>query len=245
MDNGHCRVAVHIDLLDTSYFRNKLVDAYASFRALHSARPNQEEPHEGHRWTDGQATVVAADVDQPDASTVEVLRGAAAEYSRTGWPVLPLNPKTGRLVCSQPPDGPECAEQWWERPYGIACRTGDLFDVLQVPSWLGEHMLPAVGQLACVWEVQIPLVRTWWFMVTPGAPVVAEFGYFVRTGRLHRAGSYVVMPPTPIVDGCSRWVTRQPGRLAADRLPHSLAIQWAAIRAVGALRQAFPAGDAS
>lgn len=184
------------------------------------------------------ASVPADRHPEPGAQALAAaLCGAAVDYSREGWPVLPLDPESGRPVCSRPPDDPDQARQWWsDRPYGIGCPAGVCFDVVQMPSWLGERLLLGMEHIAIVWEVQRPLACTWWFLVTPGAPIVTELRHVAPGVQLHGTDALVRLPPTPVQGGISRWVARQPHHDEPPRLPHSLTLQWAAIRAANAAR---------
>lgn len=127
------------------------------------------------------------------------------------------------------------AEHWWggEHVYGIACRTGEVLDAIEVPSWLGPYVLPAVEHYGFVVEVTRPLGASWLFFVTPGSPRIADLPR-VASLRLHTAGAWVLLPPTPLIGGAARWVVRHP----EFRLPHSLCVQWAVVRGVTAARHA-------
>lgn len=80
-------------------------------------------------------------------------------YCTAGWPIVPVcHPTADQLVCGRSPDDPETAREWWsDRPYGIACRTGIVFDALQVPPWIGERLLPLVEHYATVIAIERPL----------------------------------------------------------------------------------------
>jgi hypothetical protein len=159
------------------------------------------------------------------------LRAAAVRYLAAGWPILPARePTNEQLVCNRGPADPRTAAQWWsDRPYGIACRTGVLFDVLQVPGWLGEQVLPGVEHHGGALIRQRSLEVVWQFLVTPGAPTIAELP--AGSGvRLIGAGRWIVLPPTPVLGGGTRWATRP--RLPGFRPPHSLTVQWAVVRAM-------------
>jgi hypothetical protein len=171
-------------------------------------------------------------------SAAHELAVAAARYSAAGWPILPVRqPAADRLVCGQSPPDPETAREWWsDQPYGIACRTGVLFDALQVPRWLGRRLLPAVEHNATVIEVERSLEAAWLFLVTPGSPGIPDLPRAVAV-RLHGRGAWVLLPPTPTLGGSARWIVR-PVEL---RLPHSLTMQWSVIRAVSAARHEIAA----
>lgn len=171
--------------------------------------------------------------DEP-ATIASQLKAAAVRLHRAGWPVLPAaHPAADRLVSGRcPPDEQTAADWWSDQPYGIACRTGELFDALQVPSWLGARLLPSVEHYATVVEVTRALESVWLFLVTPGAVGIADLPRSVDI-RLHTTGGWILLPPTPTLGGASRWVSR-PAQL---RLPHALTMQWAVVRAVSAARR--------
>lgn len=167
-------------------------------------------------------------------TTIAQLQGAAVRLCANGWPILPVcYPTADRLVIGITPPDPETAADWWsEQPYGIACRTGELFDAIQVPIWLGERLLPAVEHYATVIEVRRSLEAFWLFLVTKGARRITDLprncGLIVRG-----TGEWILVPPTPTLGGGTRWVARQ----RELRLPHSLSLQWAAVRAVSMARR--------
>lgn len=166
--------------------------------------------------------------------SINELTAAAIRYSRAGWPILPVSqPTADRLISSYSPPDAETAGEWWaDQPYGIACRTGVLFDALQVPRWLGQRLLPAVEHQATVIEVARSLEVAWLFLVTPGSPGIPDLPRGVEI-HLHGAGSWVLLPPTPTLGGSASWVARQ----ADLRLPHSLTLQWSAVRALTCARR--------
>lgn len=164
-------------------------------------------------------------------------------YSTAGWPIVPVcQPTADRLVCGFSPPDPNTAREWWaDEPYGIGCRTGVLFDVLQVPPWLGKRLLPAVEHHAAVIEVERALEAVWLFLVTTGSRRISDLPRAVHI-QLHTAGGWILLPPTPTLGGSTRWVCR-PTPLRPDelRLPHCLTLQWAAVRAITAARHEIAA----
>jgi hypothetical protein len=169
----------------------------------------------------------------PAPTTISVegrLRAAAVRYCAAGWPILPVYLDTDGLVCGRPPADAAAAHEWWsERAYGIACRTGELFDVLRVPRWLGERMLPAVEHSVTVVEVEKSAECPWFFLVTADSSYIPDLPHVVSGVSLLGSGGLVLLPPTPSV----RWVVRQ----AELHLPHSLTLQWAAFHAAIAARR--------
>lgn len=169
----------------------------------------------------------------------DALTLAAVRYCAAGWPILPAcQPAADRLVCGRSPEDPETAREWWaDQPYGIACRTGVLFDALQVPLWLGRRLLPPIQHYASVIEIERPLEIAWLFLVTAGSPRIPDLPH-TTTVRLHGAGQWILLPPTPTLGGFARWVTRPPEL----RLPHSLTMQWSVVRAINTARHEIAAG---
>ena len=75
----------------------------------------------------------------------QVLRAVEA-YVEEGWPILPLSPAGDHLVSGMvPPDARTAVEWWSDRPYGIGCRVGVKFDVMEMSSQLvlQRHLLGA------------------------------------------------------------------------------------------------------
>jgi hypothetical protein len=170
--------------------------------------------------------------------SIAELRAAAIRYSLAGWPILPVRPPAAdRPIIGFSPADPKTAGEWWaDRPYGIACRTGVLFDVVQVPRWLGRLLLPAAGPHATVIEAARALDAVWLFLVTPNAPGIPDLPRHAGV-RLHGAGSWVLLPPTPTPGGSVSWIAG-----GCDLpLPHSLALQWAITRVASGARRERPA----
>jgi hypothetical protein len=189
---------------------------------------NVTECNEGYPTSDDDARSLAAQ-----------LKAAAVRLCGAGWPILPVSyPTADRLVSGRCPPDEDAAADWWsDQPYGIACRTGELFDALQVPSWLGRMLLPAVEHYATVVEVATALETAWLFLVTPNSPGIPDLPRDIGI-RLRGAGDWILVPPTPTLGGTSRWVARPPEqRLAEQRLPHSLTLQWSVVRAVSSARR--------
>jgi hypothetical protein len=167
-------------------------------------------------------------------SVTDALAAAAVRYRRAGWPIVPVSyPAADTLVCGCTPPDPEAAREWWsERPYGIACPTGVVFDALQVPPWLGRRVLATLDHYATVAAVERSLEACWLFFVTPGSPGIPDLPRGVGV-RLHGAGAWVPLPPTPLLGGAVRWVNR-PNQF---KLPHSLNLQWTVLRSITAARR--------
>ncbi|HET8642535.1 MAG TPA: bifunctional DNA primase/polymerase [Pseudonocardiaceae bacterium] len=163
------------------------------------------------------------------------LREAAVAYARVGWPILPVEtPTADRLICGRCPPDATTAHDWWtDEPYGIACRTGEVFDALQMPARLGELVLPVLAQYGAPAVVEVPLTGNWLFLVTPGAPRITDLP--ADSGvRLRGRGWWILLPPTVVIGGTVAWVgSSGPG----GRLPHSMTVQWAALRALVTMRR--------
>lgn len=158
------------------------------------------------------------------------LRQAAVEYVAAGWPILPVEtPTADRLICGRCPPDAKTAYAWWsDEPYGIACRTGEVFDAVQMPARLGELVLPALAQYGPPAVVEAPLTGDWLFLVTPGSPRITDLPADSQV-RLRGKDWWILLPPTPVIGGRASWI----GRAGVDgRLPHSMAVQWAALRAL-------------
>jgi hypothetical protein len=163
------------------------------------------------------------------------LRDAAAGYVRAGWPILPVETPTGdRLICGRCPRDVATVHDWWaEEPYGIAGCAGDVFDVVEMPTWLGALVLPSLRQHGNPAVVEVPLTGSWLFLVTPGSPRITDLPAGCGV-TLHGEGRWILLPPTPVVGGSVAWVG-QDGR--RGRLPHSMTVQWAALKAFVAARR--------
>jgi Bifunctional DNA primase/polymerase, N-terminal len=161
------------------------------------------------------------------------------DYTRAGWPVLPVEvPTADRLICGRSPGDATTAEEWWtEQAYGIACYTGELFDALEMPTQLGEQVLAMLSQHGPPAVIEVPLTGNWLFLVTPGAPRIADLP--AASGvRLHGKRRWILLPPTPVIGGAVAWIGQPKGRF-----PHSMTAQWTARRALvnarGSHRQTF------
>jgi hypothetical protein len=181
---------------------------------------------------------------------------AAVAYAAGGWSILPTRgPGFEEPVCLRPPVAAEHAFGWWsDRAYGIACRTGDLFDTVAVSAELGRAMLPRLvaHHLPVLRVFDRERVETWHFLVTPGSPRIADLPR-ASPVRLIGRGGCIPLPPTPIADVAVRWLAYEPGVVARVRmlpvvtpelvslrtLPHSLQLQWAALRTLTAMNSSM------
>ena len=159
------------------------------------------------------------------------LRRAARRYADHDWPVVPGARLSGnRFDCDQIgcptvtchpalPDwereallDPDRITGWWQRSeYGVLLATGHTFDVLEVAGPVGRTLAREVhGPVAFAPNGKLP--HRWMFVVRGGAgllPALAGNSAVV----LHRTGSWIPAPPTPLPTGAVRWVTR-PGEYA-------------------------------
>lgn len=175
------------------------------------------------------------------------LAAAATRYLRGGWPILPARlpiradgfaVSLRGLAAHLPPTDPAVARRWWSGGgHGIAVSTGTSFDVLTMPAAVARHVVASLPP-GLVTAAARPDDR-WAIPVIPGSPLPETlFGW--RGVRLHAAGEYVLLPPTPLATGTITWVA---GPLTAAHespvaLPHSVAVQRAALEAL----RAGPAG---
>jgi hypothetical protein len=151
-----------------------------------------------------------------------LLARAAHVYAAHDWPVIPGARLVGdRFDCGDPacptltchparPDwqftaslDPARIATWWQRiDHGVLLATGHSFDVLEVAGAAGWHLAREVrGPIA------VAPPQRWMFLVAPGgtlAPELAENPSVV----LHRSGSWIPAPPTPLPTGPVRWEVR-------------------------------------
>jgi hypothetical protein len=159
------------------------------------------------------------------------LRRAARRYADHDWPVVPGARLSGdRFDCDQigcptvtchPAVldwerqallDPDRIAGWWQRSeYGVLLATGHTFDVLEVAGPVGRKLAREVhGPVAVAPNGK--QAHRWMFVLRGGAgllPALAGNSAVV----LHRAGSWIPAPPTPLPTGAVRWVTR-PGEYA-------------------------------
>jgi Bifunctional DNA primase/polymerase, N-terminal len=188
------------------------------------------------------ATVATDQVQDGSPTAVELavterLRAAAVAYVKAGWSVLPTSLTGDRLVAGRSPLDVTMAADWWsQRPYGIGCRLGHEFDVLEVPIRLGEAVLAELRRLRPLAPaplvVEVSEQQRWLFLVTPGFKQIPELP---TRGPIHLcgAGRWIVLPPTPTVGGQVLWVDADGSSVPTlAGVPHSLTAQWAASHAL-------------
>jgi hypothetical protein len=203
--------------------------------ATHRDRPRQDRPPQ--------------DRPRHDRPTTSELTAAAIRYLRAGWPVAPArlpirapgaSVSVRELAVHVPPTDEATAGRWWSvRRAGIAALTGIAFDVLIVPAGIG-HQVSAAFPPGAV-PAAAPPSGDWLLPVTTGTPLADELAD--RGVRLHGAGDYVLLPPTPLGTGVLTWVTGPltGGAQQPVHLPHALAVQRAALEALRGPRRAHPA----
>ena len=147
------------------------------------------------------------------------LRRAALGYAGRGWPVVPGACFTGtRFTCGLGCQTFSChpadeaweehatcdpgtlSEAWRRRPYSVLLATGEAFDVLEVPAYMGAD----AARMARAPVAVTPLGR-WMFLVRPGGSLHPE----LRSQHdviLHGGGSWIPAPPVRTQHGRVRWV---------------------------------------
>lgn len=156
-----------------------------------------------------------------------LLRRAALQYARHGWPVVPGAYRSGtRFRCDRAgcptsgchpayEDWPRAAScevvnvlGWWaRRDHSVLLATGVGCDVIEAPAWAGEAVVQTLGEHAG--PVAITPTGSWLFFVRPGEglrPELAERPDVVR----HTSGSWVPAPPTRFPEGRTRWRVSPP-----------------------------------
>ena len=176
----------------------------------------------------------------------KALRDAAASATRWGWPVMPgtflgadqrwygregatrLCPIEDIWVEAPVTDRVEAYEVWSENPYGVLLVCGRGVDVLELPEELG-WLLPAPKVPQAPLAVSSP-PRQWLLFTATGSGHLS--GELARAGvRLHTAGAWVALPPTPVEPmSPQRWLA--PPQLSTDGLPDTEKVQHALLTAL-------------
>lgn len=153
------------------------------------------------------------------------LRHAALTYARHGWQVVAGSRLCGhRFKCA-----PSCAtvschplhapaghgatheirptrdtrlieDRWRRTPHSVLLATGEAFDVVEVPAYIGAI---AAGQLNG--PVAVTPTGQWMFLVRPGEPLHPELAQH-HDVVLHGIGSWIPAPPVRTPQGSIRWV---------------------------------------
>jgi len=150
------------------------------------------------------------------------LRGDRFACEQIGCPTLTCHPALSDWQNTASLDPARIAE-WWQRGnYGVLLATGHTFDVLEVAGPIGWKLArEARGPIA------VAPSQRWMFFVRPDAhilPALAEHASVV----LHRGGSWIPAPPTPLPTGTVRWLAR-PAEYGWEP-DDPLAVQRAAVR---------------
>lgn len=194
------------------------------------------------------------------------LRRVAVRYAMHGWEVTPGAflarhrfvcgragcPTTGCHPALEEWEGAASADPvrvaaWWRvRPHAVLLATGHTFDVLEVPAYLGQHVLEASRPHPGVTipghdQVRGPVALTpggrWMFLVRPGDPLRPELDQCLYVVR-HGPGSWIPAPPTRLPEGTVRWVV--PPEEARWQFPDSYAVQELMVDALQAHVPAHP-----
>jgi hypothetical protein len=173
------------------------------------------------------------------------LRRAAARYAAHGWAVVPgaclVGPRFTcglgcRTVSVHPAvepwrdhttdDPDQVAAIWSRRPYSVLLATGDAFDVLDVPAYIGMPAARSVrGPVAVT-----PLGR-YMFLVRPGAELRSELAQR-HSVVLHGKHSWIPAPPTRTPLGFVRWTVAP--QQTEWQLPESSRVQDALVATIPA-----------
>jgi hypothetical protein len=150
------------------------------------------------------------------------LRHAALVYARHGWKVLAGSRLCGdrfkcspgcRTVACHPVDYHPTDDRWdnatvdadaitqsWRRsPHSVLLTTGDAFDVVEVPAYIG-----ALAEDALRGPVVVTPTGQWMYLVRPGQPLHPELAQH-HDVVLHNAGSWIPAPPMRSPEGPIRW----------------------------------------
>lgn len=146
------------------------------------------------------------------------LRHAALAYAAHGWKVVAGARLCGhrfscgpgcRTVSCHPPHGrwestatvnsDAIVERWRHSPHSVLLATGDAFDVVEVPAYMGTGASDKVrGPVAVT-----PLGR-WMFLVRPGGDLHPDLAQ-QHDVVLHGGGSWIPAPPVRMPEGRVRW----------------------------------------
>ncbi|BCL13152.1 MULTISPECIES: bifunctional DNA primase/polymerase [Micromonospora] len=171
----------------------------------------------------------------------EVTPGACLARSRfvcgrAGCPTVGCHPALENWELAASTDPARVATWWHNRPHGVLLPTGRAFDVLEVPSYLGQHVLDAISDHPADRSrgpVAVTPTGRWMFLVLPGDPLRPELDHCFHVVR-HGVGSWIPAPPTRLPEGPVRWALAP--EQARWRLPDSYLVQKVmvdALRATG------------
>ncbi|MBO4209323.1 bifunctional DNA primase/polymerase [Micromonospora echinofusca] len=178
----------------------------------------------------------------------EVTPGACLARSRfvcgrAGCPTVGCHPALENWENAASADPARVATWWRDRPHGVLLPTGRAFDVVEVPAYLGRHVLATRrgaggGSDPTHGPVAVTPTGRWMFLVRPGDPLRPELDqcfYVVR----HGLGSWIPAPPTRLPEGPVRWAVAP--EQARWRVPDSYAVQGRLIDALRAVGPGVPA----
>lgn len=186
------------------------------------------------------------------------LRKAAVTATRRGWPVALATflgadrhwhgRDAATALCpvkdtwqSTPVTDPDHAQQIWaQQPYGVLLVCGQAVDVLELPHRLAG-LLPALvaGNLAVPVAATGPPPR--WLLFVATGPSTLSADLALASVRLHSAGAWVALPPTPVAHLITaRWTV--PPLQGAERTPLPTAEQVQQVLLDALLRSGLPAG---
>jgi hypothetical protein len=146
------------------------------------------------------------------------LRHAALTYAMHGWKVVAgsrlcgprfscgpgcrtvaCHPLLRRWEQSATSDSDAIAERWRRTPHSVLLATGEAFDAVEVPAYIGSlAAASARGPVAVT-----PLGR-WMFLVRPGGHLHQDLAQH-HDVVLHGPGSWIPAPPVRTPDGRVRW----------------------------------------
>lgn len=162
---------------------------------------------------------------------------------RAGCPTVGCHPALENWEHAASTDPARVAAWWRSRPHAVLLPTGHAFDVLEVSTHLGRHMLDAVRAHPADAGVHGPVAVTptgrWMFLVRPGDPLRPELEECFHVVR-HGCGSWIPAPPTRLPEGAVRWAVAP--EHAHWRLPGSYCLQSALVDALRATGVTLPAG---
>lgn len=150
---------------------------------------------------------------------------------RAGCPTTRCHPALDNWEQNASTDPARIATWWRIRPHAVLLATGRAFDVVEVPAYLGQHVLdatrphpglPGTGNDRVRGPVAITPDGRWMFLVRPGDPLRPELDQCLYVVR-HGIGSWIPAPPTRLPEGTVRWVV--PPEETKWRLPDSYAVQ--------------------
>ncbi|SCL17606.1 Bifunctional DNA primase/polymerase, N-terminal [Micromonospora pallida] len=164
----------------------------------------------------------------------EVTPGACLARSRfvcgrAGCPTVGCHPALENWDLAASADPARVATWWRSRPHGVLLPTGRAFDVLEVPSYLGQHVLDGISTHPADrarGPVAVTPTGRWMFLVRPGDPLRPELDHCFHVVR-HGVGSWIPAPPTRLPEGPVRWAFAP--EQARWRLPDSYLVQRAMV----------------